>query len=60
MTDSEQIREFFHRMANGLTISVNSESSRNNRFPRSTERCNETVGDTEKDFGVGLPPLAGH
>ncbi len=59
MTDSEQVREFFQRMANGITVSANSDllHVRSNRLPRTTERSIDAVVDAEKDFGVGLPPL---
>jgi len=63
MHNSEQIREFFRKMADGRGLNSEgrsllpgSESVAADRLDRENPRIGRSV--TFNDFGVGLPPLA--
>jgi hypothetical protein len=63
MHNSEQIREFFKKMADGLILNANSTTLLNSSNSTSADRVNQETRITERprrlnDFGVGLPPLA--
>jgi hypothetical protein len=63
-TDAEQVRAFFTRMAEGLSIKTSSDLLHNvnsSRAARPIEQPRETLRFETmcgRDFGVGLPPLA--
>jgi hypothetical protein len=63
MHNSEQVREFFRKMADGLILNSNSTPLLNSSNSTSADRVNQETRVTERvrrinDFGVGLPPLA--
>jgi hypothetical protein len=63
MHNSEQVREFFRKMADGLILNSNSTLLLNSSNSTSADRVNQETRVTERvrrinDFGVGLPPLA--
>jgi hypothetical protein len=63
MHNSEQVREFFRKMADGLILNSNSTPLLNSSNSISADRVNQEIRVTERvrrinDFGVGLPPLA--
>jgi hypothetical protein len=63
-TDADQVRAFFTRMAEGLSIKTSSEILHNvntSRAARPVEQTRESFRFETicgRDFGVGLPPLA--
>ena len=59
MHNSDQVRDFFQKMANGLILKPSSETdeSANSANRRGQEKPVERVRNFS-DFGVGLPPLA--
>ena len=64
MTDSDQVREFFRKMAQGLPLTESSDllHARKDRLARPAQRSQAPVRfdllQGQQDFGVGLPPLA--
>ncbi|CAN5549776.1 hypothetical protein BH10CYA1_BH10CYA1_24910 [soil metagenome] len=59
MHNSDQVRDFFQKMANGLVLNPSSQyEERINSVNRhSQDKPRQRVGNFS-DFGVGLPPLA--
>ncbi len=55
MSNSEQICDFFRKMADGLVINSKSADGQKDSNFRVEERALEQIVN---DFGVGLPPLA--
>lgn len=61
MHNSDQVRDFFQKMANGLVLNSKSQDNESSNASsadrRSQVKSLETVRNFS-DFGVGLPPLA--
>lgn len=66
MHNSEQVREFFRKMAEGRANNSNSHSLLHNADSVAAERLNQEkparivveLPTVFNDFGVGLPPMA--
>ncbi len=61
MHNSDQVRDFFQKMANGLVLNTKSQDDETSNGRRDDRRSSvNTMERVSKlaDFGVGLPPLA--
>ncbi len=63
MHNSEQVREFFRKMADGLVLNSNGHNLLNGSKALPADRVNQETRVSERvrqftDFGVGLPPMA--
>lgn len=65
MHNSEQVREFFRKMADGRALNSNSHSLLHGSDSVAAERLNQEkpavvveLPTVFNDFGVGLPPMA--
>lgn len=61
MHNSDQVRDFFRKMADGLVLQANSQNEDRSNCGRDDRRSQEKPAErvrTFSDFGVGLPPMA--
>ena len=61
MHNSDQVRDFFQKMANGLVLNTKTEEENGLNIRRDDSRSQVKPGERASkfsDFGVGLPPLA--
>lgn len=60
MHNSDQVRDFFQKMANGLVLNSQEQDEESLQLSRNDRRGEVKSVELGKlsDFGVGLPPLA--